>query len=81
MNVIGEVGGRKAVIIDDEIDTAGSLMEAVGASEAEGATEIYSCATHAGIFADALDRIKDSPITEIVVTDTVLLGSAPTTRA
>jgi ribose-phosphate pyrophosphokinase len=73
MNIIGEVGGRTAVIIDDEIDTAGSLLEAVGALEAAGARAIYSCATH-GIFSGgALDRIAESPITEIVVTDTVPL--------
>jgi ribose-phosphate pyrophosphokinase len=73
MNIIGEVAGRTAVIIDDEIDTAGSLVEAVGALEAAGARAIYSCATH-GIFSGgALDRIAELPITEIVVTDTVPL--------
>ena len=49
MNVIGEVEGKTAVIIDDEIDTAGSLMEAVSALVADGAREVYSCATH-GVF-------------------------------
>src|SRR5690606_3241701 len=49
MNIIGDVNGKTAVIIDDEIDTAGSLMEAVGALEAAGAREIFSCATH-GVF-------------------------------
>ncbi len=73
MNIIGEVGGRTAVIIDDEIDTAGSLVEAVGALETAGARAIYSCATH-GIFSGgALDRIAELPLTEIVVTDTVPL--------
>ena len=73
MNVIGEVGGRKAVIIDDEIDTAGLAHGGRGRPGGGGRDGIYSCATH-GIFSgDALDRIKDSPITEIVVTDTVPL--------
>ncbi|HUF05986.1 MAG TPA: ribose-phosphate pyrophosphokinase [Candidatus Binatia bacterium] len=73
MNIIGEVEGKTAVIIDDEIDTAGSLMEAVGALQAAGARAIYSCATH-GIFSgDAFERIAESPITEVVVTDTVPL--------
>jgi ribose-phosphate pyrophosphokinase len=73
MNIIGEVRGRTAVIIDDEIDTAGSLIEAVGALEAANARAIYSCATH-GIFSGgALDRIAELPITEIIVTDTVPL--------
>ncbi len=73
MNVIGEVSGKTAVIIDDEIDTAGSLMEAVGALQAEGATAIYSLATHGVFSGAALERINDSAITEVVVTDTIPL--------
>ncbi len=73
MNIIGEVAGHTAVIIDDEIDTAGSLMEAVDALVADGAREIYSCATH-GVFShDALQRIHNSSITEVIVTDTIPL--------
>jgi len=73
MNIIGEVAGHTAVIIDDEIDTAGSLMEAVDALVADGARAIYSCATH-GVFShDALQRIHSSPITEVIVTDTIPL--------
>ena len=67
MNIIGEVAGKTAVIIDDEIDTGGSLLEAVAALVAEGAGAIYSCATH-GVFSNgALDRIEASPITEVIV--------------
>ena len=73
MNIIGEVRGKTAVIIDDEIDTAGSLHEAVGALEAAGAREIFSCATHGVFSGGALERIAASPITEIVITDTVPL--------
>ncbi len=73
MNIIGEVAGKTAVIIDDEIDTGGSLLEAVAALVAEGAGAIYSCATH-GVFSNgALDRIEASPITEVIVTDTIPL--------
>jgi ribose-phosphate pyrophosphokinase len=73
MNVIGEVAGKTAVIIDDEIDTAGSLMETVQALVAEGAREIYTCATH-GIFSGAaIDRIASSPLREVIVTDTIPL--------
>jgi len=73
MNIIGEVAGKTAVIIDDEIDTAGSLLEAVSALVAEGAGAIYSCATH-GVFSNgALERIEASPITEVIVTDTIPL--------
>ena len=46
MNVIGEVRGKRAIIVDDEIDTAGTLIEIVRALEREGVTEIYACATH-----------------------------------
>src|SRR6187401_3758396 len=60
MNIIGEVSGRTAVIIDDEIDTAGSLVEAVGALQAAGATTIYSCATHGVFSGSALERIKEA---------------------
>jgi len=73
MNIIGDVSGKTAVIIDDEIDTAGSLMEAVGALQAAGTRAIYSCATHGVFSGSALERIADSPITEIVVTDTIPL--------
>jgi len=73
MNIIGEVGGKTAVIIDDEVDTAGSLMEAVGALQAAGARAIYSCATHGVFSGSALERIAESPITEIIVTDTIPL--------
>ena len=71
MNIIGDVVGKTAVIIDDEIDTAGSLMEAVEALVAEGAREVYSCATHGVFSADALAHIEASPLTEVIVTDTI----------
>ncbi len=73
MNVIGEVEGKTAVIIDDEIDTAGSLMEATDALVAEGAREVYSCATHGVFSGDSLDRITASPLQEVIITDTVPL--------
>ena len=73
MNVIGEVSGKTAVIIDDEIDTAGSLLEAVQALEDEGASAIYACATHGVFSGAALDRIETSSIAEVIVTDTIPL--------
>jgi ribose-phosphate pyrophosphokinase len=73
MNVIGEVSGKNAVIIDDEIDTAGSLMEAVQAIEDAGAASIYACATHGVFSGAALDRIETSSIAEVIVTDTIPL--------
>ncbi|CAN5289675.1 ribose-phosphate pyrophosphokinase [soil metagenome] len=72
-NIIGDVSGRTAVIIDDEIDTAGSLMETVAALEAAGAGAIYSSATHGLFSGSALERIADSSLTEVIVTDTIPL--------
>jgi ribose-phosphate pyrophosphokinase len=76
MNIIGDVRGKIAIIIDDEIDTAGSLMEAAGALEANGAKEIYSCASHGVFSASAIERIAASSIAEVIVTDTIPLPDA-----
>jgi ribose-phosphate pyrophosphokinase len=76
MNVIGEVRGRRAIIVDDEIDTAGTLIEIVRALEREGVTEIYACATHGVLSDPAVDRIRDSNLIEVVLTDTVPLPPA-----
>ncbi len=73
MNVIGEVRGRRTVIVDDEIDTASTLMEVVRALQREGVTEIYACATHGVLSGPAIDRIRDSGLREVVITDTVPL--------
>jgi ribose-phosphate pyrophosphokinase len=72
-NVIGEVEGKTAVIIDDEINTAGSLIETVNALIADGARDVYSCATHGVFSGSAIERIEASPIKEVIVTDTIPL--------
>jgi len=59
LNVIGEVKGRRAIIVDDEIDTAGTLIEIVRALEREGVTEMYACATHGVLSDPAIERIRD----------------------
>jgi ribose-phosphate pyrophosphokinase len=73
MNVIGEVRGKRAIIVDDEIDTAGTLTETVHALEREGVNEIYACATHGVLSDPAITRIEASSIRELVLTDTVPL--------
>ena len=73
MNVIGDVAGRRAIIVDDEIDTAGTLMEIVRALGREGVTEMYACATHGVLSDPAVDRIRDSDLREIVLTDSIPL--------
>ena len=80
MNVIGEVRGRRAVIVDDEIDTAGTLMETVRALEREGVTEIYACATHGVLSDPAIDRIRESALLELVLTDSIPLPPAKRLR-
>jgi len=73
INVIGEVRGRRAIIVDDEIDTAGTLIEITRALEREGVNEIYACATHGVLSEPAIDRIGNSSVTEVIVTDTIPL--------
>ncbi len=71
LNVIGEVEGMCALLIDDEIDTAGSLVAAVTALEERGATEVYACCTHPVFSGPAIERIAACPVKEVVVTDTI----------
>jgi ribose-phosphate pyrophosphokinase len=74
MGIIGSVEGRHALIVDDEIDTAGSLTQAVRVVHERGARDIYCCATH-GIFSGpAIERLKSAPIKEMIVTDSIPLS-------
>jgi ribose-phosphate pyrophosphokinase len=74
LNVIGEVRGKRAIIVDDEVDTAGTLTETVHALEKEGVHEIYACATHGVLSAPSISRIEESTnLRELVLTDTVPL--------
>jgi ribose-phosphate pyrophosphokinase len=73
MNVIGEVRGKRAIIVDDEIDTGGTLTEIVRALERENVSEIYACATHGVLSGPAVEKIRDSSLIEVVLTDSVPL--------
>lgn len=73
MHVIGDVQGRTCVILDDIIDTAGTLVKTADALLAEGATKVYACATHAVLSGPAVERIQASGLEEVVVTDTIPL--------
>ena len=75
LNVIGEVEGKVALTVDDEIDTAGSLTGVVSALERRGAKEIYACCTHPVFSGQALQRIASCPVEEVVVTDTIPVAS------
>jgi ribose-phosphate pyrophosphokinase len=74
MNVIGDVKGKTAIIVDDMIDTAGTLTEAVGAVLSHGATQVLAAATHGVLSGPAIQRLKDSPIQRVIVTDTIPLS-------
>jgi ribose-phosphate pyrophosphokinase len=71
LNVIGEVKGKVALTVDDEIDTGGSLIGVVAALKERDAKDIYACCTHPIFSGDAITKIASSPIKEVVVTDTV----------
>lgn len=73
MNLIGSVEGKTAVIIDDIVDTAGSLVEGAKALEKMGAKDVYACCSHAILSDPAIERIKASNIKELVVTNSIPL--------
>ncbi len=73
MGIIGHVEGRNALIVDDEIDTAGSLTQAVRVVHEHGARDIYCCATHGVLSGPAVERLSRAPIKEIVLTDSIPL--------
>ncbi len=74
MHIIGEVEDRVCIIVDDMIDTAGTLCQAAGALKERGAREVYACATHAVLSGPAMQRIADSCLKEVVVTNTIPTG-------
>ncbi|MDN6291956.1 MAG: ribose-phosphate diphosphokinase, partial [Tetragenococcus halophilus] len=73
MNIIGDVNGKTCVIIDDMIDTAGTITLAANALKEAGATSVYASCTHPVLSGPALDRISDSAIEHLVVTDSINL--------
>jgi ribose-phosphate pyrophosphokinase len=73
MHVIGDVSGRTCLIIDDIVDTAGTLVKTVDALLAQGATQVYACASHPVLSGPAIERIAHSKLVELVVTDSIPL--------
>ena len=76
MHVIGDVHGRTCLILDDIIDTAGTLVKTVQALMEAGAAKVYACASHAVLSGEAISRISKSALTELVVTNTIPLTDA-----
>lgn len=74
MNIIGDVKEKTAIILDDMVDTAGTLTQAALGLKERGAVKIYACCTHPVLSGPAIERIEASPIDQLVVTDTIPLG-------
>jgi len=74
MNIIGDVKDKKVVILDDMIDTAGTVVQGASAMKNAGALEISVCCTHPVLSGPALERISHSEIKEVLVTDTIPLS-------
>ncbi|MCM3164658.1 MULTISPECIES: ribose-phosphate diphosphokinase [Bacillaceae] len=73
MNIVGNIEGKTAILIDDIIDTAGTITLAANALEENGAKEVYACCTHPVLSGPAIERIANSKIKELVVTNSILL--------
>jgi ribose-phosphate pyrophosphokinase len=71
LNVVGEVEGMTCLLVDDMVDTAGTLSNAVHALTERGARAVYAAATHPLLSGEAVSRLKDSPLEEMVVTNTI----------
>jgi len=81
MNIIGEVAGKTAIILDDMVDTAGTLTQAAQALADRGASATHACCTHAVLSGPAIERIEASPMDSLVVTNTIPLnGKAMTCK-
>lgn len=73
MNIIGNIEGKKVILVDDMIDTAGTITNAANALKERGATDVFACCTHAVLSGAAIERIESSAIKELLVLDTVEL--------
>ncbi len=76
MNVIGDVEGQHCLLVDDMIDTAGTLVKGADALMAQGAASVAACATHAVLSGPAIERIEASPLREVVVSNSIPLSEA-----
>lgn len=81
LNLIGDVANQNVLIVDDEIDTGGTLVKAANFVSERGALQVYACATHAVLSGDAPDRIRGSALCEVVVTDTVAISQGKRQRS
>lgn len=74
MNIIGDIKGKNAILVDDIIDTAGTICQAAQALKEKGAKDVYGCATHGVLSGPAIERIRDSVMEKFIITDTIELN-------
>lgn len=74
MNIIGDISGKICILLDDMIDTAGTITQAAEALMKRGAREVYACCTHPVLSGPAIERLKKSPLKEVIVTNTIPLS-------
>ncbi|MBI3755332.1 MAG: ribose-phosphate diphosphokinase, partial [Deltaproteobacteria bacterium] len=74
MNIIGDIDGKICILLDDMIDTAGTITQGAEALMKQGAKEVYACCTHPVFSGPAIDRLKKSSIKEVLVTNTIPLS-------
>ena len=75
MNIVGDVKGRTCLMLDDMIDTAGTICQGAQALADNGASEVIACCTHAVLSGPAIKRLEDSPLSKIIVLDTIDLSA------
>ena len=76
MEIIGNIDGKTCILVDDIVDTAGTIVKAAEALKERGAKAVYACATHGVLSGPAIDRLRGSVIEEMVLTDTIPLKEA-----
>jgi ribose-phosphate pyrophosphokinase len=74
MHIVGDVKDKIAILLDDMIDTGGTIVQSAEALIQNGASRVYACGTHAIFSGNAVDKLNNSPIHEVVVTNTIPLG-------
>lgn len=80
MNIIGEVKGKTCIILDDIVDTAGTLVKVAAALKGNGATKVVAAISHGVLSGDAVRKIEDSCIEELITTDSIMLGDKKTSK-
>ena len=75
MHIVGDVKGKVAILLDDMIDTGGTIVQSAEALIRDGASRVYACCTHAVLSGNAVEKLNKSPIHELVITNTIPLSS------